>query len=168
MGKKANAVLFSLLLLMMGGYVVYDQGFLSTLFPEVPVPPTGVQHSWFMNGSSFEFDGSVPINDTLTEIEVLEGEVVYIDFRAVLNAYNELGSGSFQFYILFDGVYHGHAQFLYTVEAISGHQLIAASFQYINSTMSPGSHTVQIKVSEMFVDTPSVRTYSLLVQTLIP
>ena len=107
------------------------------------------------------------MNDTLFNITVNEGEVVYLDFRAVINGYNEAGFGSVQFYVWFDGVQYAQPQFLYTLEPISGHQLVAASFQYMNTTMTPGDHTIQMRVSEIMAEDPSLRFWSFLVQTLV-
>ncbi len=64
-------------------------------------------------------------------------------------------------------VQYAQPQFLYTLEPKTGHQSIAASFQYMNTTMTPGDHTVQMRVYESLAENPSLRFWSFLVQTLI-
>ncbi len=84
----------------MGSYIIYDQEWLSQTLEE-PIP--GIKQTWFANGTNFVFSDGVMINDTSFNITVNEGEVVYLDFRAIINGYNEIGFGSIQFYVWFDG-----------------------------------------------------------------
>ena len=159
----ASIVMISILILGMGGYIVYDQGWLG--LPTDPIP--GIKNTWFVNGTNYDFDGVAFIANTLFNIVVNEGEDVYLDFRAIINGFNEVGYGSVQFYIMFDGVFYAQPQLLYTLEEKSGHQLISASFQYLNTTMAPGAHTTQIRIAENSAENPSLRVYSFMVQTIV-
>ena len=158
-------IILGILVLGMGGYIVYDQEWIPIGPEEEPTP--GIKEIWYVNGTNFDFDGAVMMDDTLLNITVNEGEVVHLDFRAIINGYDEVGFGSVQFYVWFDGAQYTQPQFLYTLEPKTGHQLIAASFQYMNATMTPGDHTVQIRASELFAENPSLRTWSFMVQTMV-
>jgi len=159
----ASIVIISILILGMGGYIVYDQGWLG--LPTDPI--LGIKNMWFVNGTNYDFDGAVLIEDTFFNITVNEGESVYLDFRAIINGYDEVGLGSVQFYVMLDGVSYSQPQFLYTLEEKTGHQLKSASFNYLNTTMAPGLHTTQIRVSELWAENPSLRVYSFMVQTIL-
>jgi len=160
----ASFVIMSILILGLGGYIVYDQGWLPIRqdLPDDPTPE--IKNMWYINGSNYTFDGDVLIEDTLLNIIVNEGEDVYLDFRAIINGYNEVGLGSVQFSIMLDGVYYSQPQLLYTLEEKTGHQLKLASFNYLNTTMAPGNHTTQIRVSELWAENPSLRVYAFMVQ----
>ncbi|MCP4763369.1 MAG: hypothetical protein GY870_16475 [archaeon] len=168
--EKGTGILFAILIGAMSLYVGYDMGYLDNILGTPQSDQSGIHNSWYISNTSGSYDvgsgGLIP--DFKLEIEVEQGESVYMDFRAVANAYDQTGSCSMKAYFVIDGISYTTPHTYVTFDTYSGHKLETLSLQHYNNTMGVGNHSIEVYISISLMDNPYIRQYTLLVQTLNP